>query len=274
MVIDLTKCIGCYNCQIACKDEFVDNDWPPYAVSQPDSGQFWMHVTEKLRGNSPMIKMSYIPVLCQMCNNAPCMTASTGGGLYRRADGIIIADPDLSEGQSQLPAACPYGALFYNSSTNIAQKCIFCAHLLDDSTWTYGPRCVEACPTQCMTFGDLSDSTSAVAQLVAAGNTQTFHPEYGTKPNVFYIGLPMTFLAGAVLANGGDYIQGATVTVTDTSGHTFSTTTNGFGDFEFDQLTAGTTYTLNVTASGMVSATQTIVLSQDMHIGDVVLNPT
>ncbi len=41
LVIDISKCNGCYNCQIACKDEHVGNDWTPIAKPQPDTGQFW-----------------------------------------------------------------------------------------------------------------------------------------------------------------------------------------------------------------------------------------
>ncbi|MFH0915517.1 MAG: oxidoreductase, partial [bacterium] len=41
MVIDLSICNGCHNCQVACKDEHVGNDWSPIARPQPDTGQFW-----------------------------------------------------------------------------------------------------------------------------------------------------------------------------------------------------------------------------------------
>ena len=40
-VIDVAKCSGCYNCQLACKDEHAENDWMPYAKPQPLTGQFW-----------------------------------------------------------------------------------------------------------------------------------------------------------------------------------------------------------------------------------------
>ena len=45
-VIDVAKCSGCYNCQLACKDEHAENDWMPYAKAQPLTGQFWCRVTE------------------------------------------------------------------------------------------------------------------------------------------------------------------------------------------------------------------------------------
>lgn len=40
-VIDVTRCSGCHNCQLACKDEHCENDWRPYAAPQPPTGQFW-----------------------------------------------------------------------------------------------------------------------------------------------------------------------------------------------------------------------------------------
>ena len=45
-VIDVAKCSGCYNCQLACKDEHCENDWRPYAAPQPPTGQFWCKVTD------------------------------------------------------------------------------------------------------------------------------------------------------------------------------------------------------------------------------------
>ena len=52
-VLDISICNGCYNCQIACKDEHCRNDWMPYAVPQPDIGQFWLEMNENIRGGFP-----------------------------------------------------------------------------------------------------------------------------------------------------------------------------------------------------------------------------
>ena len=40
-VIDVNECSGCYQCQIACKDEHCGNDWTPYTKPQPEWGHFW-----------------------------------------------------------------------------------------------------------------------------------------------------------------------------------------------------------------------------------------
>ena len=35
MLINIDKCNGCYNCFLACRDEFEGNDYPPYSAAQP-----------------------------------------------------------------------------------------------------------------------------------------------------------------------------------------------------------------------------------------------
>lgn len=56
-IMDVTKCNGCYNCSLACWDEFCGNDYPGYSAAQPFSGQFWVEVIEKERGQYPKAKV-------------------------------------------------------------------------------------------------------------------------------------------------------------------------------------------------------------------------
>jgi Fe-S-cluster-containing dehydrogenase component len=44
--VDVSKCNGCYNCQLACEDEHVSNDWAPYSRPKPEIGQFWVKLRE------------------------------------------------------------------------------------------------------------------------------------------------------------------------------------------------------------------------------------
>ena len=89
-LIDLNKCVGCYDCQIGCKDEHCGNDWSPYAKPQPETGQFWLHLYETEHGARPHVKVSYVPVMCQQCDEAPCMKVAENGAMYRRDDGIVL----------------------------------------------------------------------------------------------------------------------------------------------------------------------------------------
>jgi len=293
MVIDATLCAGCDACTMACKDEFVGNDIPGYSAAQPDTlfgyypgctpveasgpltpavwvtaGQKWMDRVEVVRGTYPYLKSTRYSIPCQMCSNAPCVKAGKNSDVVTRPDGIILIDPVLSYGDSNLPASCPYGKIFWNPVSNIPQKCTFCAHLIDQGM---NPKCVDMCHMNAITFGDLSNPSSAIAKLVATGTPQPLHPEYGTQPNVLYIGLPLTFIMGKVVdSKTGAYLQGATVTVT-ASGVNMSATVTNYGDFTIDGLNSGVVYTLTVTMTGYTTLTQTVNLSTNTYLGSLQL---
>src|SRR4030067_3351599 len=193
MIVDVTRCSGCFNCQIACKDEHVDNDWSPYAKPQPGLGDFWMRVGEVERGEVPKVKVAYIPKPCMQCEDPPCQEAARGEAVYKRKDGIVIIDPEKSQGQKKIVKACPYGCIYWNEESNIPQKCTFCAHLLDQG-WKE-PRCVEACCTGAMIFGEYDQ----LKDIINKRKGEILNPEFGSKPRVYYIGLPKRFVAGTVL---------------------------------------------------------------------------
>jgi tetrathionate reductase subunit B len=186
LLIDTTRCIGCNVCTLACKDQFVENDWPPYSLAQPDTGHFWVSVAEKESGKGPNVKVVYISQPCMLCDKPPCLTAAQNGAAYQRPDGIVILDPIKSKGQKQIVAACPYGKIFWNDALQIPQKCTLCAHRLDVGLQ---PACVSACPvTGVMTFGDEATLASAIADKKAV----VLSPDFKTVPKVYYAGLPST----------------------------------------------------------------------------------
>jgi len=272
-VVDYSICSGCYRCQLACKDEYVGNDWSPYSKPEPDTGQFWLKIIEHEKGQIPKVRVWYQNLFCQHCDNAPCIKAATGGAIYKRPDGLVVIDPVKSVGQKQLVAACPYGVIYWNSSLNIPQKCTGCAHIVDGQAGIPAafplnvPRCVDACHTNAITFGD--DGDPAMQALIS--KAEVFHPEYGTKPRVYYLNTPKSFLAGLVADPVADeVIVGATVTATDLTTHNvYATTSDSFGDFWFENLWPNRTYEVNVTKSGYSSQKLTVFLDADKNVGDV-----
>ena len=202
IVVDVTKCNGCYNCFLACKDEYCGNEYLPYSVSQPMKGQFWMNVVEKERGEYPKVKVAYIAVPCQHCDNASCVKLAQNGAVYRRPDGIVIIDPIKAVGKKEIISTCPYRLIFWNEEKQVAQKCTMCAHLIDKG-WKE-PRCVEACPTGAMLFGDLDNPKSEISKVLAASKTESLKSEYKMDEKIRYIGLPKRFIAGAVVFGDTD----------------------------------------------------------------------
>jgi Fe-S-cluster-containing dehydrogenase component len=272
MVIDITKCNGCFNCFLACRDEYCGNDFPPYSASQPMTGQSWMQIIEKERGKYPKVKVAYTPVPCMHCDDASCIKAATEGAIYKRADGIVIIDPKKSQGQKGLVSACPYRVIFWNEEKQIPQKCTFCAHLLDQG-WK-APRCVEVCPTGALTFGNLDDANSGVARRMKSGNVEVLHPEYGLKEKVTYIGLPKRFIAGAVVFGDTDECgEGAKVTLQG-KGEKRVTKTDNYGDFEFEGLKADKAYRVKVESAGYGPYEIEVNTKVDVYLGDIVLAKT
>ncbi len=262
-LIDIEKCVGCHDCQIGCKDEHCGNRWMPYAESQPEIGHFWLKLNQRERGNRPHIKVTYMPVMCQHCENAPCMKVAKDGAVYRREDGLVLIDPVKSVGQKQIVDACPYHAVFWNEEKNIPQKCTGCAHLLDDeSSPIRVPRCVDNCHVDVIQFGEEADLDLA--------DTEVLHPEYETRPRVFYRGLPKKFIAGTVYdPKSEEVVEGAEVTASGDAG-TFSVVTDSWGDFWLRGLPDGK-YVVTIAANGKVKTINVDITVEDVGLGDIAL---
>jgi Fe-S-cluster-containing dehydrogenase component len=270
--IDVDKCTGCHNCFLACRDEYYGNDYPGYSAAQPLKGQFWMQIKEVERGTYPKPKLDYIPTPCMQCQSAPCIDAALDGAVYRRADGIVIIDPEKAKGQEHIVNACPYRVIFWNQEKQIPQKCTFCAHRLDQGEKQ--PRCVESCPTGALMFGDLDDPKSDIAQAMAAAETEVFHPEYNTHPLVKYSGIPKRFIAGEVVLQDkqDECAQDVKITL-EGDGLKMETATDVYGDFEFEGLMKNETFTLTIQKSGYTTQTMKVSTQTNLNLGEIVLHP-
>ena len=269
MIIDLDKCSGCYNCFLACRDEHYGNDYPPISLAQPFKGHFWMQISERERGKYPKVKVSFIPKPCMHCDDPPCAKASVNGAIYKRPDGIVIIDPEKSVGQKEILSSCPHRVIFWNEEKNIPQKCTLCAHLLDQG-WKE-PRCVEACPTGALLFGDLNDPTSEISKLWTSQKTETLHPEFELKPRVKYIGIPKRFVAGTVLFKDRDECaENAKVNLTG-RGKKQTIKANNYGDFEFEGLGEGEEFTVKVEHSGYAPQSFKVQTKLDVYLGEILL---
>ena len=288
-VIDIAKCNGCYNCQVACKEEHVGNDWTPYAKPQPDTGQFWMKMHEKVRGTVPKVKVTYVPTPCMHCGDAKCIASCGPGAIYRRDDGLVVIDPVKCTGCMGCLDVCPYGSVYFNRDMNLAQKCTGCAHLLDKG-WKE-PRCVDVCPTGAIRFGEEEELKSLIE------GADVLSPEESSMPLVHYRNLPKRFIAGSIFDSGQDEcLEDVKVTLTSVAtpartqtaggdycfrgdhggqpktGVTLVSATDFFGDFWFNQIDTAQ-YVLKIEKEGYVTRTiDAIDVSEnDVNLGDIEL---
>jgi len=265
-LVDVSICNGCYNCQIACKDEHCNNDWMPYAKPQPEIGQFWLKLEEHIRGTVPKVKMHYVSVICQHCANAACLAACpVKGAIYTREDGLVIIDPVKCNGCKKCVSACPYEVIYFNKEMKLAQKCTGCAHLLDKG-WKE-PRCVDACPTGALQFGEESELKDKIAKA------SDLKPGNKDQVRVHYLNIPKQFVAGTVYDPvKKEIIKGAVCTLTGKDGKKVVKETNGFGDFWFEGL-GESLYSLEITAQGYKhKIIKEITTKESVNLGDIPLS--
>jgi Fe-S-cluster-containing dehydrogenase component len=238
MIIDVSRCDNCRNCFLATKDEHIGNDFPGYAASQPEHGHSWLDIQRQERGNYPIVDANFMPVMCNHCDDAPCMKAAKDGAISKRADGIVIIDPDKSKGQKAIVDACPYGAVYWNEEKQIPQAWIFDAHLLDDG-WTQ-TRAEQSCPTG--VFKSVKVEDQQMQRTKQQEGLEVLQPELETNPRVYYKNLHLMthcFVGGAVVANVDgveECTEGAEVILKQNGSEVGRATTDTFGEFKIDKL--------------------------------------
>jgi Fe-S-cluster-containing dehydrogenase component len=251
LIVDIARCNNCRVCFLAVKDEHIGNDFPGYAAAQPAQGHNWLEIKRHERGHLPIVDAHFMPVMCNHCDDAPCMKAAKDGAVRKRDDGIVIIDPEKAKGQKQIVEACPYGAVSWNEEKQLPQAWIFDAHLLDTG-WTR-TRAEQGCPTA--VFRSVKVEDAEMAQLAKAEGLEVLQPELGTKPRIYYKNLHLftkCFVSGSVVAvsNGiEDCVAGAEVVLKQDGREIGRTTTDAFGEWKIDRLEPGSGgYQVEVTA--------------------------
>jgi len=274
LIIDVARCENCNNCVLANKDEFVGNNFPGYSAPQPLHGKSTIQIQRTVRGEGHMVDAAYLPTLCNHCDDAPCMKKG-GDCISKRADGIVIIDPEKSKGRKDLVDACPYGSIVWNADLNIPQNWIFDAHLLDKG-WKE-PRCSQSCPTGAMKA--LKASKDEMDAKALAEGLQVLKPELQTRPHVFYKNLHRfthSFIGGSVVANLKgtlECVEGAKVELLRAGSTLHATRTDAFGDFKFDALENDSgAYTVQVHHASAGFAQRTVQLGRTQFLGDIELS--
>lgn len=218
MVIDLNKCTGCGECVAACK---VENNVAIVGADESKKGRamLWMDMLTVYEGEYPSAKIHYIPRPCFHCDNPPCTKVCPVRATYLNSEGIVTQVFPQCIGCRYCMAACPYTVKSFNwyspdwpeemaaalnpdvsvRPAGVVEKCTFCVHRLQKAKEDaaaedremrendYVPACVESCPTQAMTFGDLDNSSSEVAKLNKSPRAYRFLEDLGTEPKVYYL---------------------------------------------------------------------------------------
>lgn len=171
MLIDSTKCAtGCDACVKACATENGINE----TVKDARQAAQWIR---KIDLKDPKSGREHsLPMMCQHCAKPPCVDVCPTGASFKRADGIVLVDRHICIGCRYCMMACPYKARSFvhqplteqnpevPRGLGCVESCTFCVQRVDKGQL---PACVEACPEGAMSFGDLNDPHSEIAQRLA-----------------------------------------------------------------------------------------------------------
>lgn len=276
LVIDVAKCFNCNACAVACHDEYCGNEFPGYAAGMPRLGARWIDIRQREHGQCPMVEVAYLPVTCNHCDDAPCLEAARDGAVKKRPDGIVIIDPEKARGQRQLVDACPYGAIWWNEEKQLPQAWPFDAHLLD-AGWTK-TRGAQVCATRAMRVLHVEDEE--MQRIVREEGLQVLHPEYGTRPRVYYQNLDRytkAFIGGTLAgAIGGveECVAGARVLLKRGGQTLAETTSDPYGDFRFAGLDEGSgAYRIEIADNRFAPQAVAAELGRSTYLGTIALAP-
>jgi Fe-S-cluster-containing dehydrogenase component len=276
VLIDVAKCFNCNNCTLALHDEYHGNEFPGYSSGMPKHGHRWLDIQQHEQGEFPMVDVAYLPVTCNHCDSAPCLTAAPTGAVYKREDGIVVMDPAKTVGQRQLVDACPYGAVWWNEEKQVPQIWSLDAHLLDQG-WTE-TRASQVCPTQAMRMLHLQDEE--MQQLAREEGLQVLNAEYGTRPRVYYRNLDRvkkSFVGGTLAAalNGvTECIEGATVMIAKNGTRLGETRSDAYGDFRLRDLDAdGGALRIEIRDPRFKTRTVDFTFAKSCYVGEIRLEP-
>lgn len=214
MVIDLDRCTGCQACVIACQAE---NNIPINDEKAFRDGRAieWIRVERYWEGDFPDVKARFLPVLCQHCDNAPCESVCPVYATYHNNEGLNVQVYNRCVGTRFCGNNCPYHARLFNywepvwpddlrnqlnpdvtvRTRGIMEKCSFCIQRIRRATrggkkvedQAFNPACVQACPTDAMTFGDLLNDDSRVSRMWEDERAYRVLEAMGTNPSVKYL---------------------------------------------------------------------------------------
>jgi len=220
MAIDLSSCVGCGACVVACQSE---NNIPVVGPEQMGKGRgmHWIRVDRYYEGESESPSVIHEPMLCQHCDNAPCETVCPVNATNHGEDGINQMAYTRCVGTRYCANNCPYKVRRFNfldftretppsmqlafnpevtvRPRGVMEKCTFCVQRIRNAEQVAKREgrdlhdrdvvtaCASACPASAIVFGNLNNPNSDVAKLSRSNRGFRVLEELGTKPAITYL---------------------------------------------------------------------------------------
>jgi molybdopterin-containing oxidoreductase family iron-sulfur binding subunit len=222
LAIDLSACIGCNACMVACQSE---NNIA--VVGKEECGMHrdmhWIRIDRYEAGDPENPEVVQQPMLCQHCDNAPCENVCPVNATAHSPEGLNEQAYNRCVGTRYCGNNCPYKVrrfnykaysaaniegpvreLAYNPqvtvrSRGIMEKCTFCVQRINAEKFkadnagepvkdgAIKTACQQACPASAIVFGDLNDGKSQIKEKREADLAYLVLEELNVRPNVSYL---------------------------------------------------------------------------------------
>lgn len=221
MAIDLTACVNCGTCVIACQAE---NNIPVVGKEQVlfRREMQWLRIDTYYVGdwNAPAEVLS-APIPCMQCENAPCEVVCPVQATLHSSDGLNDMIYNRCVGTRFCSNNCPYKVRRFNwllyadwyteqlkmmqnpnvtvRSRGVMEKCTYCVQRIREveirarDEYRYirdgeiKTACQQACPTEAIIFGDMNNPKTRVSQLKREKLNYAMLAELNTRPHTTYL---------------------------------------------------------------------------------------
>lgn len=177
----------------ACQEE---NGWGNEVHSTGNQKPGWI---KKIKvQDKATSKIDTLPLMCQHCEEPPCVDVCPTNASMKREDGIVLVDRHLCIGCRYCMMACPYDARSFVHETLSNQKthmprgkgtvesCTLCVHRVDQGGM---PACAEAVSSDAVIFGDLYDANSKINQTLKKIQSTQIRADLNLNTGVRYSGI-------------------------------------------------------------------------------------
>ena len=161
---DVTVCIGCKACEVACKQwnqlpanngGVVQLSGNSYDNTGTLDGTTWRHVrfVEDFSEDRSHGRWLMFSDVCKHCVQAGCLEVCPTGAIIRTEFDTVVIQSNICNGCRACIPACPFDVIDINPVNNTAMKCTLCYDRLQAGMV---PACAQACPTDSIKFGPVS----------------------------------------------------------------------------------------------------------------------